>query len=83
MVFSVIGPGIVGATFVAIFVNYMGKRWFFYIIFALVATIAGMLISAANKKPNIVAVEEQKAPARRESSVESPQPETQKPGKGK
>ena len=78
MVFSVIGPGIVGAAFVAGFVRYMGKRWFFYVIFLIAATIAGMIFNAATKKSNF-GIEEPPSTGRKKSVVKL----EQEPGKGK
>ena len=79
MVFSVIGPGIVGAAFVAGFVRYIGKRWFFYSNFPHSRNyIAGKIFNAATKKSNF-GIEEPPSTGRKKSVVKL----EQEPGKGK
>lgn len=46
-----VGMGLAMAACVATFGKYFSKRWFFWFIAAIIATIAGMLMNAGNKKP--------------------------------
>lgn len=46
-----VGFAIATSAFLAAFGKYFSKRWFFWFIAAIIATIAGMLMNAGNKKP--------------------------------
>ena len=45
-----VGFAIATSAFLATFGKYFSKRWFFWFISAVIATIAGMLMNAGNKK---------------------------------
>ena len=46
-----VGFAIATSAFLAAFGKYFSKRWFFWFIAAVIATIAGMLMNAGNKRP--------------------------------
>lgn len=46
-----VGFAIATSAFLAAFGKYFSKRWFFWFIAAVIATIAGMLMNAGSKRP--------------------------------
>ena len=46
-----VGFAIAASAMLATFGKYFSKRWFFWFIGLVIATIAGMLMNAGNKKP--------------------------------